>query len=278
MQKIQSLLVLLLLFACVGEGIEGYVGESISITANNPEEGKDVDFSWVLTEQPDGSLINSKDLKTSRDGQKMLFEPDYPGQYLVEVIVSQYSDEISNQLFAFSIVDPESKKEPKIEPVDDSPDEGWLNENIDEHVNIAQKSELKEDIVKINDSEVEIENAVNEIGIDSITHPIVKTPPQIVKAIVDISINEELVQDKTDRYTIQITSKKILRDANKFAQNLIHKGFDAYIQKANFRSDEIWYRVRVGSYNNYSSAKAAADALSDALGMATWVDFVRIEQ
>jgi cell division protein FtsN len=59
---------------------------------------------------------------------------------------------------------------------------------------------------------------------------------------------------------------------------LIHKGFDAYIQKANFRSDEIWYRVRVGSYNNYSSAKAAADALSDALGMATWVDFVRIEQ
>ena len=51
---------------------------------------------------------------------------------------------------------------------------------------IAQKSELKEDIVKINDSEVEIENALNEIGIDSITHPIVKTPPQIVKAIVEI--------------------------------------------------------------------------------------------
>ena len=278
MQKILSLLVLLLLFACGGEGIEGYVGESILITANNPEEGKDVDFSWVLTEQPDGSLINSKDLKTSRDGQKMLFEPDCPGQYLVEVVVSQYSDEISNQLFAFSIVDPGSKKEPKIEPVDNTPDEEWLNENIDEHVNIAQQSELKEDIVKINDSEVEIENAVNEIGMDTITPPIVKTPTQVVKAIVDISINEELLQDKTDRYTIQITSKKILRDAYKFAQNLINKGFDAYIQKVNFQSGEIWYRVRVGSYNNYSSAKAAADALTDELGRATWVDFIRIEQ
>ena len=50
------------------------------------------------------------------------------------------------------------------------------------------------------------------------------------------------------------------------------------IQKVVFNAEEIWYRVRVGSYDNYNSAKIAADALSSALSMPTWVDFVRKEQ
>jgi cell division protein FtsN len=83
---------------------------------------------------------------------------------------------------------------------------------------------------------------------------------------------------RTDRFTIQITSKKMLKDAQLFSQKLISKGYDAYIQKVVFKTDEIWYRVRVGSYDNHNSAKAAADNLSGELGMATWVDFVRKEQ
>ena len=35
----------------------------------------------------------------------MVFTPDYPGDYLIEVIISQYGDEISNQTFSFSILD-----------------------------------------------------------------------------------------------------------------------------------------------------------------------------
>jgi len=80
---------------------------------------------------------------------------------------------------------------------------------------------------------------------------------------------------KTDRFTIQITSKKMLNDAQLFSQKLIKKGYDSYIQKVVFNGNEIWYRVRVGSYDNYNVAKKAADALSDELGMTTWVDFVR---
>ena len=83
---------------------------------------------------------------------------------------------------------------------------------------------------------------------------------------------------RTDRYTIQITSKKMLKDAQLFSQRLIKQGYDSYIQKAVFNSDEVWYRVRVGSYDNYNSAKIAADNLSDDLRMNTWVDFVRKEQ
>ena len=86
------------------------------------------------------------------------------------------------------------------------------------------------------------------------------------------------IAERTDRFTIQITSKKMLKDAQLFSQNLIGQGYDSYIQKVVFNSEEIWYRVRVGSYDNYNSAKTAADALSGTLGMPTWVDFVRKEQ
>ena len=70
----------------------------------------------------------------------------------------------------------------------------------------------------------------------------------------------------------------MLNDAQLFSKNLIKQGYDSYIQKVIFKSDEIWYRVRVGSYDNYNSAKIAAEALSVDLEMPTWVDFVRKEQ
>ena len=34
------------------------------------------------------------------------------------------------------------------------------------------------------------------------------------------------------RYTVQITSKKVLRDAQLFTKSMIAKGYDAYIQKS----------------------------------------------
>ena len=86
------------------------------------------------------------------------------------------------------------------------------------------------------------------------------------------------IAERTDRFTIQITSKKMLKDAQLFSQDLIGQGYDSYIQKIVFNSEEIWYRVRVGSYDNYNSANTAADALSTEIGMPTWVDFVRKEQ
>ena len=44
MRKTIQIILLLLIFGCGGSGIEGYVNEPITITANNPEEGQDVDY------------------------------------------------------------------------------------------------------------------------------------------------------------------------------------------------------------------------------------------
>jgi hypothetical protein len=284
MRKTLFLTILVSFFACSGGGIEGYVGESISITADNPEEGKDVDYNWTLANQPDGSLMNSTDLFASDDGQKMSFIPDYPGDYSVEVVVSQYGDDIANQTFSFSIIDPKNQEEEvEDEESQDEVNEEWLNEDLEKESDVVIEDEEGESDESDYDDEVEDdvdsddqENEVSDEDDDNVP---------VTKNITSAGVKAKAIQPKkgasiaakTDQFTIQITSKRILSDAQLFSQKMISKGYDAYIQKALFDTDKIWYRVRVGSYDNYNSAKAAADVLSEELGMATWVDFVRKE-
>ena len=282
MRKILFLIILVSFFACSGGGIEGYVGESISITADNPEEGKDVDYNWTLANQPDGSLMNSADLFASDDGQKMSFIPDYPGDYSVEVVVSQYGDDIANQTFAFSIIDP-NKQEDEDEESQDEVNEEWLNEDLEKESDVVIEDEEEESDESDYDDEVE-DDVDSDVQEDEVEEENDNDVP-VAKIITSTGVQAKAIQPKkgasiaakTDQFTIQITSKRILSDAQLFSQKMISKGYDAYIQKALFDTDKIWYRVRGGSYDNNNSAKAAADVLSEELGMATWVDFVRKE-
>lgn len=283
MRKTLFLTILVSFFACSGGGIEGYVGESISITADNPEEGKDVDYNWTLANQPDGSLMNSTDLFASDDGQKMSFIPDYPGDYSVEVVVSQYGDDIANQTFSFSIIDPKNQEEEVEDDDEESQDEvneEWLNEDLEKESDVVIEDEEEEsDYNEEVEDDVDNDDQENEVSDeDDDNVPVTKNITSAgVKAKAIQPKKGASIAAKTDQFTIQITSKRMLSDAQLFSQKMISKGYDAYIQKALFDTDKIWYRVRVGSYDNYNSAKAAADVLSEELGMATWVDFVRKE-
>ena len=276
MRTIISFIPFLIFFACGNSGIEGYVDEPITITAENPEEGKDVDYFWTLADLPDGSLMNSGDLISSDDGQEMVFTPDYPGDYSVEVVISQYGDEISNQTFAFLIMDPSERDAVSDEDSEEPENEDWLNEEMDEEIDDEEENDdLYEEDEEIDDEEDDLDED-DESGNKT---PVAKmTAANAVTAKASEQKKGTSIAARTDRFTIQITSKKMLKDAQLFSQKLISKGYDAYIQKVVFKTDEIWYRVRVGSYDNHNSAKAAADDLSGELGMATWVDFVRKEQ
>ena len=287
MKKILLFTFLLLIISCGGGGIAGYVGESITIIAENPEETDDVDFSWILIDQPDGSLLSSKDLKYKLAGQEMTFSPDYPGNYTFEVSISKFGDELSNQSFVFTISDLEV--EPETENTDDSEEE-WLSEDMEEE-DEYEEDEYEED--EYEEDEYEEDNNVegtidggnddykdipaiqkkNILQSPKNTKPVVRAIPVKTKPAKDANIPAQ-----KDRFTIQIISKKQLKDAQQFAKKLIISGYDAYIQKAYFKeTEEIWYRVRIGSYDNYNSAKAVADVVSSELGMSAWVDFVRLE-
>ena len=287
MRKILTLSVLITFFACGGSGIDGYVGESISITAENPEEGKDMDYNWTLANQPDGSLMNSSDLFASDDGQKMSFIPDYPGDYSVKVSISQYGDEVETQTFAFSILDPSESDEESdddLEKETDDSNEEWLNEDLEKETVANDEDDLYEDEDSDDEYDSDEDESEDYTEDEDDSDEDSDEPVAMVSKSTHVKAKATLVKmgasiaEKTDRYTIQITSKRMLLDAQKFSHKLISKGYDAYIQKAAFNGSEIWYRVRVGSYDSYNSAKSAADILSGELGMATWVDFVRKEQ
>lgn len=288
MRKTIQILLLALIFGCGGSGIEGYVNEPITITANNPEEGQDVDYFWSLAEQPDGSLINSGDLLASDDGQEMVFTPDYPGDYLIEVVISQYGDEISDQTFSFTILDASEKQVTSNNSEEENED--WLNEEIEDSLQ-EETAEIQENANTVSPEQAEKVDSIDEKPISDIDKigqaemgkmAVEEEAKPIFNPRDDVKLKQQKRQasiaERTDRFTIQITSKKMLKDAQLFSQDLIRQGYDSYIQKVVFNSEEIWYRVRVGSYDNYNSAKTAADALSSELGMPTWVDFVRKEQ
>ena len=292
MRKTIQIILLLLIFGCGGSGIEGYVNEPITITANNPEEGQDVDYFWSLAEQPDGSLINSGDLLASDYGQEMVFTPDYPGDYLIEVIISQYGDEISNQTFSFSILDASEKQSATNKFEEENED--WLNEEIDDSLQqemveteedaITEKPNQTEEADLLEGKPMSVKDrvgqaAMGKMALEKKVKPVINLVEPVKTSFETKQLKKRAsIAERTDRFTIQITSKKMLKDAQLFSQNLIGQGYDSYIQKVVFNSDEIWYRVRVGSYDNYNSAKTAADALSSTLEMPTWVDFVRKEQ
>jgi septal ring-binding cell division protein DamX len=174
-----------------------------------------------------------------------------------------------------------NKQEEEVEGEEsqDEVNEEWLNEDLEKESDVV--IEIEDEEIDENDYDDEVEDDVDS---DDQEEEEDNDVP-VAKIITSKSVQAKAIQPKkgasiaakTDQFTIQITSKRILSDAQLFSQKMISKGYDAYIQKALFDTNKIWYRVRVGSYDNYNSAKAAADVLSEELGMATWVDFVRKE-
>jgi hypothetical protein len=293
MAKNIILLFSVLFISCGSNGIEGYVSEPITITAEKPDDGNDLDYFWALSNQPDGSLMNSNDLVSMNNGNKMTFIPDYPGDYSIEVIISEYGDEISNQIFNFSILD-FSERENKENLKDTLDNESWLDEELDGDLDelTSEQEELDKDADELtsaqedSDEEADKFTSVQE-EFDEEAERLVSDKEKLSKKVGSVSKSMDLsktklrksnISERTDRFTIQITSKKMLKDAQLFSNELIKKGYDAYIQKVLFNSNETFYRVRVGSYDNYNSAKIAANSLSKDLKMTTWVDFVRKEQ
>ena len=71
MRKILYISFLVLLTSCGGKGVEGQIGQIISIAAEEKFEETNVDYNWIIMGQPDGSLLSPKDLKYKNTGQEI---------------------------------------------------------------------------------------------------------------------------------------------------------------------------------------------------------------
>ena len=276
--SIFSLFILLVLTGCGKSNPTATVGDYITVNADIPEESQDLDFIWELTNIPGHSELNNSQLTSGELNASVMFIPDVAGTYSIEVSVFQYNDEISTQSFSYDVLGKE------------------LSDNTEEIVEAESPEEMKDAI-----SELMVDN--NEpkwYESESVAQVVAEADQNIPEPKIEVTKSEptsepipppapkkKTTKSKTrgksipydkERFTIQIASKKFLDDAKKVAANLIDAGYDAYIQKAVFKkTNEIWYRVRVGSYDKRDTAVAVAKSLSSTRPEPAWVDYVRYE-
>ena len=282
-KKYIIILSLLVLTGCSEENPTANVGDHVTITADKPEESQDLDFIWEWTSVPDNSQVDNSKIMKDETNATIEFIPDVAGLYSLEVSIFQYNDEISTQSFSYEVLANEiveKEQEDKIKTETTEEVEDAVAELLVE--NNEPKWYESESVAAV----VEEASQTTEVPVVGLEEP--KAPPsppspppattaKPKKKKAKLIRGSSIPYDK-ERFTIQVASKKELADAKKVVATLIDAGFDAYIQKAVFKeTNEIWYRVRVGSYDNRDTAVAVAESLSSTRLERAWVDFVRYE-
>ena len=277
----KSIFIILTLFiACSKQSPTTLVGEAIIANVANPEEGLDLEYLWEFTNLPDQSSISNSDIDSGEDDLSITFIPDVPGTYSLEVSVFQYNDEISTQSFHFEVLDNENLVSDIKDESNISTSDEILAKNDDPlYRSDAPKWFESENIFEIT-TEMENDKLLPKPQIKEDSKRIIPSSPKKVeiKKTTNSIRGQSIPYDK-NRFTIQIASKKELSDAKQVAVDLIDAGYDAYIQKALFKeTNETWYRIRVGSYQNKDTAIAVAESLSKNRPEKAWVDYVRLEK
>ena len=282
-KKYIIILSLLVLTGCSEKNPTANVGDRVTITADKPGENQDLDFIWEWTRVPDNSQVDNSKIMKDETNATIEFIPDVAGLYSLEVSIFQYNDEISTQSFSYEVLANEiveKDQEDKIKTETTVEVEDAVAELLVE--NNEPKWYESESVA----AAVEEASQTTEVPVVKLEEP--KAPPsppspppattaKPKKKKAKLIRGSSIPYDK-ERFTIQVASKKELADAKKVVATLIDAGFDAYIQKAVFKeTNEIWYRVRVGSYDNRDTAVAVAESLSSTRLERAWVDFVRYE-
>ena len=282
--KLFNYLLLAFLVSCSKDNPTANVGESILVVAELPEENQDLEFLWEFIDLPENSVLENINLRIGNDNSSVIFTPDAPGIYSLNVSIFQYNDEVSNQSFTYEIQSDEDSQQISKKMA--------LNDTTVNDLGTAPKDSIQKiESKKWYDSEIAAQ-AVEEINTNEnkkietavekspVKLPIKRSKPKSVPQRKESKIKKvgmSIPYDK-ERFTIQVASKKRLDDAKKVAANLINSGYDAYIQKAFFKeNNQTWYRIRVGSYNDKSMAQKVAIAISNEQKEKAWVDHVRIE-
>ena len=254
-------LLLLTLTACESySSHQGTVGNYYTIQIEKPLSVENPSYGWDILSFPDESLVTYSDLYIRQEGREMAFKPDVPGDYKFEFIVfndtgeavvtNEYHFKISSSALAEISVDSRLAETEKVEETVTA-----------EELPIPEVPTPEPPAEKITPppptSTVKYE-----------TKPVKKTAPKV-----------EALASVEGRFTIQIYSESTLREAEEKMDDLKKLGYDAYIQKAHFeKTDELWYRVRVGAFNSRIEAKKASAEINARIGLVSWVDKVRVDQ
>ena len=257
----------------------GSVGNYFVIKAKAPMGIKKPTFDWIILDVPKSSRLGYSDLILEEGKSRMTFSADEHGEYLFELVIyDSVGDEIASQKYLFKIDKPEYADK-DIQVVE----KGTTPAEIDTEQ--ITKAGIQPDTLKPETVVVVSKEMVEEEYMESAPLTEEEAPPE-EKDEAPTKISSEAQQAPPaisqppayDRYTIQVSSWDNPDDAKREMNKLVELGFDAYIQRVYFSElDELWYRIRIGAFEKYSTADKAAKQISSIIQKTTWVDNVRLE-
>jgi len=249
---------------------EVILGEYISLQAEEAGEGDNI--LWVFSQLPDSSKLLG--FLPSDTLALVSFRPDVVGQYDVvrTVTVDGEAEETS---FFFDVV----------MGADNTMVEGELPEHL-VGLNLGGDTTVADTpAVSLTDDGLQRRYLSKMKAPGENTPPKKKavtrksTPKPKAKSATAVTSRGNLIPLAAKTYTIQVSSWPSLEEAQSASRELMERyGVDSYIQRAFFKDrDEIYYRLRVGNFQESKDAEAYAKEIREMTQIDVWVDHVRQE-
>ncbi len=222
-----------------------FIGEPETVLVQPPEDAFDVSYRWNILDLPDESLLVPN---FSSYANLFTFTPDVVGDYAFAVTVVSYGEDVADHKYYFTAMEDTSVM-PAEEPLAGAP-----------AVPPAATTEP------------------TPAARTAVAPPSKPKPAPSTKATRTRTPAKRPAADvEKGHYTIQVSSWKTAKQAQKVLQQVTEKGYDTYIQRVWLEDrNEVWWRVRIG---DFTSIKAAREMLQEinAIFPSAWVDNLRKE-
>jgi hypothetical protein len=245
---------------------EIYVGEYITLTAEEAIE--DQGTLWIFSQLPDSSQLSG--FLPSDTAKQISFIPDVPGEYDI-VLQLSVEDEIEESSYKYSAITIE--------------DTTLLNSEIPSHlVEVGYNGDTTVSdtpaVTTLTDEGDQRRYLAKIIKPGRPKAPAKRRSTTIKKKRTAAKLSRgNLIPKAAKTFTIQVSSWPSLEEAQVASKELLDTyGIDSYIQRAFFKDkDEIYYRLRVGNFQEQDAATAYAKEIQKQTNLPVWVDHVRKE-
>ncbi|MBT3227721.1 MAG: SPOR domain-containing protein [Candidatus Marinimicrobia bacterium] len=242
------------------------LGEYITLQVEESVEGQQV--NWIFAQLPDSSKLLG--FLPSDTLDLVSFLPDFAGSYdvVLEVTIDGETEQTN---YYYDIVMSE----------DDTVVEGELPDHLFEAAQTEDTTVADTPSVSLTDDGVQRRylSKMKSPGETTKTRKSAVKRRKTTKSKPALTSRGNLIPLAARTYTIQVSSWPSLDEAQSASRDLQDKyGIDSYIQRAFFKDrDEIYYRLRVGNFQESKDAETYAKEIQDVTSLPVWVDFVRQE-
>ena len=228
-----------------------FVGEPETIMVEPPEDAFDVSYNWRILDLPDESLLVPE---FSSYSNLFTFTPDVVGEYAFAVTVLSYGDEVSDHTFYFTAMEDTSVL-PREMPTAQAPPTPAPATTLEPSPATPQPEPRPKTVTQPSKPKPA------PARVTRAAPPAKKYRGDVVKG----------------HYTVQVSSWKTAKQAQKILQQVSDAGYDTYIQRVWLEDrNEVWWRVRIGDFTTIEEAKALLDEITPKYPGA-WVDNMRKE-